>query len=129
MKADLTLGAVSISDEQRADHLSDVLAEIANQLDSDAPEELTPLAIKLSRQHGTTRLKTGYQISMLVTDTVIIEGVVYDVVRERLLALDASNLVTDLKRFNKSLDVQLQLSVQAFWDEACEGRKKMRAAG
>jgi ActR/RegA family two-component response regulator len=129
MKSDPGLGRISISDEQRADHLSEVLAEIADQLESTSPEELTPLAIKLSRRHGATRLKSGYQISMLVTDTVILEGVVYDIVRERLLGLDASHIVTDLKRFNKSLDVQLQLSVQAFWDEACEGRNRMRAAG
>ena len=53
---------------------------------------------------------------MLVTDSVILEGVVYDMVRQRLLMLDTSNLVMDLKRFNNSLDVQLQESVQAFWD-------------
>jgi hypothetical protein len=106
-----------------------VLAEIAIQLDSDWPEQLTPLAIKLSRGHGSTRLRSGYQISMLVTDTVILEGVVYDLVREHMLGLDASHLVTDLQRFNRSLDEQLQLSIQAFWDDAYEGRNKMRAAG
>ena len=61
---------------------------------------------------------------MLVTDVVILEGVVYDLVRQRLLLLDTSNLVMDLKRFNNSLDVQLQESVQAFWDEA----SKLRSA-
>jgi len=129
MKADPALRAIAINDEQRADHLSEVLAEIAIQLESDWPEQLTPLATKLSRGHGSTRLRSGYRISMLVTDTVILEGVVYDLVREHMLGLDASHLVTDLQRLNRSLDEQLQLSIQAFWDEACEGRNKMRAAG
>jgi DNA-binding response OmpR family regulator len=129
MKADPALGAIPIGDQARADHLSVVLAEIANQLDSASPEQLTPLAIKLSRRHGASRLRCGYRISMLVTDTAILEGVVYDLVRQRLLTLDASNLVTDLQRFNNSLDVQLQLSVQSFWDHACEDSKRMQAAG
>jgi len=129
MKAHPALGAIAISDRARADHLSVVLADIANQLDSASPEQLTPLAIKLSRRHGASRLRAGYQISMLVTDTVILEGVVSDLVRQRLLSLDTSNLVTDLHRFHRSLDEQLQLSVQAFWDHACEGSKRMRAAG
>jgi ActR/RegA family two-component response regulator len=129
MKADPALREIPISDELRGDFLSPVLAEIANQLDSASPEAPTPLAIQLSRRRGVSRLRCGYQISMLVNDTVILEGVVYDLVRQRLLALDTSNLVTDLQRFHQSLDAQLQLSVQAFWDDACEGRKKMRAAG
>ena len=80
------------------------------------------MAIELSRQHGAQRLASGYRISMLVTDVVILEGVVYDLVRQRLLLLDTSNLVMDLKRFNNSLDVQLRESVQAFWDEASQQR-------
>ena len=66
---------------------------------------------------------------MLVTDTVILEGVVYDMVRQRLLMLDTSNLVMDLKRFNNSLDVQLQESVQAFWDEASRQRSAESGTG
>ena len=66
---------------------------------------------------------------MLVTDTVILEGVVYDMVRQRLLLLDTSNLMMDLKRFNNSLDVQLQEAVQAFWDEACKQRSAESGTG
>lgn len=129
MQADPELGAIPLNDKVRADYLTVLLTEIANQLDSDAPDELTPLAIKLSRRHGASRLRSGYRISMLVTDTVILEGVVYDLVRERLLTLDTSHLVTDLQRFNRSLDAQLQLSVQSFWDHACERSDRMSAAG
>ena len=37
---------------------------------------------------------------MLVTDSAILDAVVFDIVREHLLMLDTSNLVLDLKRFN-----------------------------
>jgi YesN/AraC family two-component response regulator len=118
MKSDPALGSIPMSDEERSGRLHITVVEIANQLDSHAPDEPTEMAIELSREHGAKRLANGYKISMLVTDTVVLEGVVYDLVRKRLLMLDTSNLVMDLKRFNNSLDVQLQQSVQAFWDEA-----------
>jgi DNA-binding response OmpR family regulator len=129
MKLDLALSSIAMSHEERAGALPVLLAEIANQLDSAVPDQPTPLAMELSRKHGVQRLAAGYKISMLVTDTVILEGVVYDLVRQRLLMLDTSNLVIDLKRFNNSLDVQLQHSVQAFWDAATEQRSAEGGAG
>jgi ActR/RegA family two-component response regulator len=129
MKSDPALGSIPMSDEERAGQLPVLVAEIANQLDSGTPDQPTPLAIELSREHGAKRLAGGYKISLLVTDTVILEGVVYDLVRQRLLMLDTSNLVMDLKRFNNSLDVQLQQSVQAFWDEAAKLQPAEPGAG
>jgi DNA-binding response OmpR family regulator len=120
MKSDPALGPVPMSDEERGCALREMVSEIANQLDSAAPDKLTGKAIELSRQHGARRSASDYKISMLVADAVILEGVVYDLVRQRLLMLDTSNLVMDLKRFNSSLDAQLQESVQAFWDEAAK---------
>ena len=124
MKSDPALGPIPLSDEERGGELHAMVLEIANQLESAAPDEPTGAALELSRKHGAKRLAGGYRISMLVTDVVILEGVVYDMVRQRLLLLDTSNLVMDLKRFNNSLDAQLQESVQAFWDEA----SKLRSA-
>ncbi|MGC2209709.1 MAG: response regulator [Candidatus Korobacteraceae bacterium] len=129
MKSDPALGPVPLSDAERGGELHAIILEIANQLDSLAPEQLTGLAIELSRKHGSKRLAGGYRISMLVTDTVILEGVVYDMVRQGLLMLDTSNLVMDLKRFNNSLDMQLQESVQAFWDEASRQRSAESGTG
>jgi len=129
MKSDPALGLICISDEERGGELHALLLEMANQLDSPAPDQLTGTAIELSRQHGAKRLASGYRISMLVTDAVILEGVVYDMVRQRLLLLDTSNLVIDLKRFNNSLDAQLRESVQAFWDQAARQRSADSGAG
>ena len=129
MKSDAALGSIPMSDEERADTLHVLVVEIANQLDSGTPDKPTLLAIELSREHGVKRLDGGYQISMLVTDTVILEGVVYDLVRQRLLMLDTSNLVMDLKRFSNSLNVQLQQSVQAFWDAAAKLQRAEGGAG
>lgn len=122
MKSHSALAAIPMSDEERIDHLPVLVREIAQQLDSKEPDQPTEVALKAGREHGAQRLSLGYEISMLVTDASILDGVVYDIVRERLLTLDTSNLVIDLKRFNVGLQVQLQQSVQAFWDEGEKAR-------
>lgn len=116
MKSDPVLGCIAMSDRERVDYLPSLVLEIANQLDSPEPGEPTQSAIESSRRHGVQRLSAGYKISMLVTDSAILDSVVFDIVREHLLMLDTSSLVLDLKRFNHVLQFQLEQSVQGYWD-------------
>jgi two-component system response regulator RegA len=124
MKADPVLAVVPMSDRERVDHLPVILIEIANQLDSGEPDVPSGIALRSGREHGIQRLSMEYEIAMLVTDTAILDGTVYDVVRQHFLMLDTSNLVMDLKRFNQALQIQLKLSVQAFWDQVPEPPRK-----
>lgn len=117
MKSDPVLCTVAMSDCERAAYLPSLVLEIANQLDSSEPGRLTESAMESSRQHGIQRLSAGYKIAMLVTDSAILDGVIFDIVRERLLMLDTSNLVLDLKRFNCALQGQLERSVEAYADQ------------
>ncbi len=116
MKSDPVLGCIAMSDRERVDYLPSLVLEIANQLDSPEPGEPTRSAIECSRRHGVQRLSAGYKISMLVTESAILDSVVFDIVREHLLMLDTSSLVLDLKRFNHVLQFQLEQSVQGYWD-------------
>ncbi len=129
MKSDSVLSSVAMSDEQRVGYLAGIVIEIANQMNSPEPDELANLAIEASREHGLQRFSAGYTISMVMTDSAILNGVVFDMVRERLLSLDTSNLVLDLKRFNLGLQVHTAQSVQAFCEEAARPRSMELRAG
>ena len=118
MKVDPSLAAIELSDGGRVDHLPTILIEIANQLDSARPDEPTNLALVSSYTHGKQRAANGYSISMLVTDTAILDEVVYEMVRGRLLMLDTSNLVIDLMRFNHAIQMHLKGALHAFWAES-----------
>jgi len=118
MTSDSALSSIAMSDEERVGYLPGILIEIADQMNSPEPDELVNLAIEASREHGLQRLSAGYTISMLMTEWAILDAVVFDLVRERLLSLDTSNLVLDLKRFNLGLQSHLARSVQALCDEA-----------
>jgi ActR/RegA family two-component response regulator len=122
MKSDPSLGSLPMSDRDRLDHLPLMLVEIADQLGSKEPDQLSGVALRSGQKHGLQRLSVDYEISMLVTDTAILDGTVYDVVREHFLMLDTSNLVMDLKRFNQALQTQLKVAVQAYCEQMAELR-------
>lgn len=118
MKADPELAAIEISDEERVRHLPIYVEEIAGRLDLMEPDEPAVIVLKSGPAYGAQRQAVGYEISMLVTETTILDEVVYDIVRSHLLLLDTSYLVLDLKRFNVALQLQLKQSIRAFWDGA-----------
>ena len=124
MKADPELAAIPLNDQARASHLIALLAEICRQMDSAAPDAPTELALALSREHGTGRFADGYNVGQLVAETRALQDVVYDKVRQRLLLLDTSNLVLDLKRLNHGLSAQLQESIHAYCMEASKPRPR-----
>lgn len=124
MKSDAALSAVALSDDARAGCLRQLLAEVACQMDSATPDEPTAPAMALSREHGARLVAAGYSIAMLVSEKRIIEDVIYDMVRERLLMLDTSSLMLDLRRLNDSLYKQLQESAQTFWMEAAKPKPR-----
>ncbi len=118
MKANSALSSIAMSDEERVGILPRIVTEIAKHMDSEGPDEPTNFAVEAGREHGLQRWSAGYSISKLVMDSAILDGVVFDLVRERLLFLDTSNLVLDLKRFSLGLQAHIEHSVQAFCDEA-----------
>jgi ActR/RegA family two-component response regulator len=116
MKAHPALGPIEMSDQERVDYVSTVVIEVAKQL-SGEQNAATERSIEASRKHGRQRFSAGYEVSMLVADSAILEGVVFDMVREHLLMLDTSNLVLDLKRFNDAIQLHVECSVQAYSDQ------------
>lgn len=129
MKSDPALSVVALSDDARAGCLRELLAEVACQMDSATPDEPTASAMALSREHGARLLAAGYSIAMLVSEKRIVGDVIYDMVRERLLVLDTSSLMLDLKRLNDSLYKQLEESAQTFWMEAAKAKPRSMEVG
>jgi len=129
MKSDPVLSLLPISDEERAGYVPRIVSEIADQMNSPEADELANPASEASCEYGLQRLAAGYTISMLMRDSAILDAVVFDVVRERLLSLDTSNLVIDLKRFSLGVQGHSAHSVQVFCDEAKRTHSMVLRAG
>jgi hypothetical protein len=105
--------AIGLSDEQLLDSLPKLLCEIADQLDSPAPEETPPRALIYGALHGEQRRRLGYSPTMLIDDADAVDSAIFEVVQEHLLSLDTSYLIPDLRRLNRSVRQQLQESLRA----------------
>jgi ActR/RegA family two-component response regulator len=119
MKTHRQLGALALSDEQRAGDLSDLLLSAAQKLGTQsssglAESGLTDNARQMAAAHGRIRRDQGYTLPMIVDDVHLIEQAIYDLVQQSLLELDLSYLIGDLRRLNDSLEDKLQESLHAY---------------
>lgn len=112
MKEHPRLAKVPLSDQERIDHVKEVIADILAELDQQVQRGGAAMT------HGRRRKQQGYSLTMLVDDRRAIDMSIYDVVREKLLDLDLSTLLLDLSRLNNSLDYQLQQALTAFSGDA-----------
>ena len=120
------LAELELSDKERADHLPAFLQGIAEQLES-SPAEKAAIANGAAAHHGRMRYRQGYSIPLMIEDTRLLQDAIYEVIQDNLLSLDLSRLISDLRRMDDSVDIELRESIQAYIAEeksAATGRKK-----
>ena len=110
MKQHPRLSKLPLSDEERADHIRSMLAEILHHLEPAQGQ----MKVSAGGKHGLARRRQGYSLPMLVDDSRAIDAAINSVVRDNLLDLELSTLLQDLDRINQNLDEQLQRSLEAF---------------
>ncbi|MBV9085940.1 MAG: response regulator [Acidobacteriaceae bacterium] len=114
MKADTELGALSMSDENRVGHVSDIVRELAAMLERGATHGLSPPRAESAARHGRLRQQQGYTAPMLVADARAVQRAIFRVVQDRILELNLSLLVTDLSSVVDNLQWQLHEALRAF---------------
>jgi len=107
------LMAVSLTDEQRADHIPGLMAEMMTRLERrDAAR--SHRAAEAAREHGRSRKTQGCSIPLLYEEGRILRRVIYEVVQDNLLGVNLSSLVPDLIEVADVLDRQLAESLRGF---------------
>lgn len=112
MKVHPRLSSLPLSDKDREDHLTKVVGQLAELIESN-PMGQTSKGLIAAAKHGETRQRQGYSPILLVDDIRVLGTAIYSVVQENLLDLNMSNLILDLCRINDSLEAQLQEALQA----------------
>jgi ActR/RegA family two-component response regulator len=105
------LARLSISKEERLQHLKSILEEIVRAALHYSGEEI-PEHKRLNSRFGPRDLE-GYSPGMLLAEFCLLRRVIAQVVQENLLAVNLSYLVPDLARVNESLDEQAQGALAA----------------
>ena len=118
---DRDISRVSLSKRERIDHLPEILAELAERVDSNRFEAANE-AREAARAHGQERRRQGYTARQVVAEARILHNIVSTTVQEHLLSIDMSSLTSDLMQFGESLHELLEASIQAFEEEASYSR-------
>jgi ActR/RegA family two-component response regulator len=114
MKQHPRLSKLRLSDQQRTDHIPQLLSDIIAHLDANGGTALGPAARKAAATHGKNRRRQGYSQSLLVDDIRVLDSTCYEVLQENILGLDLSRLLPDLSRLNDTLEAHLQEALKAF---------------
>lgn len=133
-KENQELGAASLSDEERSDHVPALVSDLVREL-RDNNIASTPEFVESAAQHGIARRRQGASIPMIIEETRILRDAIAFCIQQNLLAVDISSLIPDMVRINNILDAQILESVRAYVqggpDAARAGGKKpgRRAGG
>jgi DNA-binding response OmpR family regulator len=105
---------VSLSDADRKDHVPALLdAAVAH-----AGDRLTREGFqKAAEHHGTLRYQQGYSVPMIILEARLLQDVIAECIRSNFLAMDLSNLISDMNRMSDTISTELQESTRAFMNQ------------
>jgi DNA-binding response OmpR family regulator len=111
VNADDELKMVELWEADRKDHVPGLLQE--------AIERACDKCIGVGRQqaaeqHGTLRYHQGYSVPMLINEARLLQNGIAECIQRKLLVIDLSNLMTDMRKMSDTISMELEQSVRAF---------------
>jgi two-component system response regulator RegA len=110
-REDPEINAVRLTDQELADHVPRVIAEIVTP---SMPNQLSGEAAKDAAIHGKTRFKQGCTMPSIVREARILQNVISRFVQENLLALEISSVIPDVMYIGETIQAFLEESIRAY---------------
>jgi ActR/RegA family two-component response regulator len=104
MKRDRKIASVPLSDEERLGHLPKLLNALIELLERGG-DEPSAEELRLAGEHGKRRKKQGYSIPTVIKDFDFLQQPVYDLIQNKLMGMDVTGLVSDLKRLQSVVEI------------------------
>ena len=105
---------VKLSGADRKDHIPELLDEAVERARGRIVGEKRRMA---AERHGIDRYKQGYSASMLVLEARLLQDEIAECVRQNLLTIDMSHLISDLTNTWGTIVSELQESIRAFTNQ------------
>jgi ActR/RegA family two-component response regulator len=110
---DKDLSTMRVSKPQRKGHLPQFLDSLVVQVEAHEPE-VAGAVMDAAAMHGKHRLKLGYSIPLIIREANMLEGVIFQLLQERLLEIKISRFVSDMAELCRSMNQQLEASIRAY---------------
>jgi PAS domain S-box-containing protein len=110
---DPELAALPLTEEERSDHVPDMMEELIRRLEGPL-SELSPPATEAARKHGKTRYRQGYTIPQIIFEARVLHQVLSATIHENLFGLDLSTLVHDILEIGETLQADVEVSIRVY---------------
>ena len=116
VEAHAELSLIALSNQERIDHLPELLGELADRIDAER-DDPTMSAVQAASDHGKQRYRQGYTIPLLVSEARLLQRVLTATLQANLLSIDISSLIGDVIQIGESLTAELEESIRSFQRE------------
>jgi PAS domain S-box-containing protein len=110
---DPEVAAIPLTEEERSDHIPDMIEELIRRLDGPL-EELSPIATEAARNHGKVRYQQGYTIPQILFEARVLQHVLSSTIHENLFGIDLSTLIDDILDIGESLQAEVEISIRVY---------------
>jgi len=118
-KAHPELATIKLTDNERIDHLPDIVREVAARVDV-LSETTTETGKAAAIKHGKQRARQGFNIPLIVIEMRLLQNVLSSVLQHNLIRMDLSTVIDDMMQVGESLQEQLEFSIRGFQQSSRE---------
>lgn len=103
---------LELNDQELADDVPLMVGELIAIVEAADTKQRARLS--RAAEHGRVRREQGFELPNLIAEHGILRQVILNVIQENLLAVDVSNVLTDILHIEQASDRQLGQAVEAF---------------
>jgi ActR/RegA family two-component response regulator len=108
------LACLSLTEQERADHLPDIMREIVARLQKPRVVEAAANCSPAAVAHGELRYRQGYTAPLIVQESRILQVCIFETIQRNLAHVDFSVVLPDIMIIADEVDSQLTQSIQSY---------------
>jgi ActR/RegA family two-component response regulator len=108
------LNRLPLTEQERADHLTDIMQEIVLRLRKTRFVEAASSDSSAAAAHGELRYRQGYSASLIVQESRILQVCIFETIQRNLVHVDFSTVLPDIMIIADEVDSQLTQSIHSY---------------
>jgi CheY-like chemotaxis protein len=122
VQCDDKLVKVSLSRQQRINHLPQVFRDLVARLNANQPLGTKSALSTAAAEHGANRRRAGYSASMLVEESRILQVCIFHTLQQNLANINFSVLLYQVMTIADEVDSQLRQAMDCYVSESLRDR-------
>jgi hypothetical protein len=118
VQLDSKLSSVTLTREQRCNHLPQVFRDLVARLRAALPFGSKGPLSATAASHGLTRRRQGYSAAMMVEESRILQVCIFHTLEKNLASIDFSVLLSQVMTIADEVDSQLRQAMECYVEES-----------